>query len=180
MLNLAATMDAHVSSAWTNATMMAWEHKTDPNHFRMLLVRAQIAAQRSDHAETIRLASRAAETVPADLMYFVHYVIGVSHCALAEVSSLDFMRKRARGGFEISEFRRSFRTCPDGVAALRSLQKATELKPDFSPAWAELADFHIRAGQWPEGLLAAESLVRLVPRCAAAYETRALCFKELD
>jgi S1-C subfamily serine protease len=175
------------SSAWIrlphgefsfDTTTKSWALLAPPPPWAASLLDARDKADKGDYSEAIELAARAAETAPRDSMYFVHYLIGSYHYSLAYQSTRSELRRE--GSFAVVRARSLLRSCPDGVAALHSLQKATEQKPDFSPAWARLADFHTQAGEWPEGLIAADSLVRLVPRCAEAYRKRGSCFSRLE
>lgn len=63
--------------------------------------------------------------------------------------------------------------------ALRSLIKAAELNPAFSPTQYRLALAYGLIGEWSKSLAASNNLVSLVPRSAEAYEIRGGKFAEL-
>jgi tetratricopeptide (TPR) repeat protein len=64
--------------------------------------------------------------------------------------------------------------------AIQAFDKAIRLNPRFSPAYDSLVTGHHVSGAFPEALLAADALVKLVPRCSEAYRKRGECFDELD
>ncbi len=57
----------------------------------------------------------------------------------------------------------------DAVAPLR---RANELNPDFGPAHCLLSCTYHTMARWPESLVEAESVVRLMPRCYEGYQLR--------
>ena len=62
---------------------------------------------------------------------------------------------------------------------LRSLQKAKELNPDFAPTRFLLGYMYHIVGRYPEALVEAESLVRLMPRCYDSYSLRGEAWAQL-
>lgn len=64
--------------------------------------------------------------------------------------------------------------------SIQALKKATELNPSFSPALSGLAETNLMAWHDPEALVAAEFLVRLVPRCSQAYQIRGNVLARLE
>jgi tetratricopeptide (TPR) repeat protein len=73
-----------------------------------------------------------------------------------------------------------YRASKYAEAARNNLMKATSLEPDFAPAHERLARHHANSGNWADALLAADDLVRLMPRSGAAFALRAGCYRELD
>ena len=67
----------------------------------------------------------------------------------------------------------------DEQLAEKSFRRSIELTPKFSPAYEQLADCLLREGRFDEGLLVADSLIKLVPRCATAYKIRGGLHAEL-
>ena len=57
----------------------------------------------------------------------------------------------------------------DEQLAVECFSKAIRLKPGFSPANLSLVSDLVNEGQYAEGLVVADSLVKMVPRCAKAY-----------
>ncbi|NLE57164.1 MAG: tetratricopeptide repeat protein, partial [Planctomycetes bacterium] len=63
--------------------------------------------------------------------------------------------------------------------AIEALKKARKEKPDFAPTLLLLAQCYDHSCRYAEMLVEAELLVRLVPRCAEAYETRGDAYERL-
>ena len=63
--------------------------------------------------------------------------------------------------------------------AAAAFKKSTELNPAFAPAFYELSSSYRVLDLEPEALVAAEVLVRLVPRCANAYYERGQAYQHL-
>lgn len=109
--------------------------------------------------ELLRDASAALPSIPKEYRYLAFYLQGIAHYQLA----ID-----PRG---IPD--------PDFRQAVSSFEQVVRERPDFSPAYAWLATCRRLGGEWAEGLLAADSLVKRVPRCADAYIERGICFDKL-
>lgn len=136
---------------------------------------ATFLTQLTTMPDAIDLADAAYPAVPDEFVYLACYVAGKARVHLAagdEPSSED-----AR--LSIEERQILYRESPHAQAARAKLEEAIKRKPDFAPAHACLALHHKHSGDWPAALIAANDLVRLMPRCAEALASRAECFAEL-
>lgn len=139
------------------------------------LKRAMAAEPNASYERSIRLAEAASTSLPREFRYLSNYLVGKAqyHLALVDVSSAE------NGARVADEPHIRYRASPHAEMALDRLEEAARLKPDFPPAHACLALHHARCGNWPAALLAANEVVRLMPRCAEALAHRAECFRQL-
>ncbi len=126
--------------------------------------------------ELLRAASAALPSIPKEHEYLAVHAQGRAHFKLA----LQQRRRDIDEEFELSRgLLGEFGGNPHIRQAVASFEQVVRERPDFAPGYAWLAKCRMQGGEWAEGLLAADSLVRLVPRCADAYVKRGECFQEL-
>ena len=124
------------------------------------------------YEDAIRSLTDVGPSFPEKWSYLLSYTLGKAHGKL-------LLQRSPQGRSKAYVFRDFVRNSPDFKSATQALKRSIELNPEFSPAYDQLCFCHRVADEWPEALLAAESLVRLVPRCYDAYSTRAMCFRGL-
>ena len=120
--------------------------------------KANRQAAHMKYAEALDVLHTIAPSSCGEFEYLLHYTIGRA------ASGLSFGK-----GWNPQPNDKNFQL------AIESFRKAIALKPDFSPAYFELA-WQIRreeTGRFAEALAVADSLVKLVPRCSRAYQLRA-------
>jgi tetratricopeptide (TPR) repeat protein len=117
----------------------------------------------SQHAVTS--LRRATTAKPGNFAYLAHYALAL---ALRE------------------QIPQASHTAPEGGIAwevwapvLDALKRAKELKRDFAPTFYWLAEMYRMGLKWPEMLLEAEALVKLMPRCWQAYQLRGFAWAAL-
>jgi tetratricopeptide (TPR) repeat protein len=118
-----------------------------------------------------------ANVVPSEFgkyEYLVHYTIG--HAAGLRGAK----RTRGKPAKTVGELYELYRSNKDHQSAKKSLRKSIELNPEFSPAHYWLAVYLSCEGRFAEAFLAADSLVKRVPRCATAYKLRGGLHRDLD
>jgi S1-C subfamily serine protease len=120
--------------------------------------------------ELLRDASAALPSIPKEYRYLALYLQGIAHYHNATSKIDPRTMEKLRASFAGNHHYRQ---------AVSLFEQVVRECPDFSPAYAWLAECRVRGGEWAEGLLAADSLVKLVPRCADAYMHRGYCFEEL-
>lgn len=89
-----------------------------------------------------RNSARAKTAKPSSFAYLAHYALGLA------LPSESF------------------------APVLDALKTAKELNSDFAPTFYGLAEKYWRGNKYPEMLLEAEALVKLMPRCWQAYQLR--------
>ncbi len=123
------------------------------------------------YEEAIETLTDTIPSIPAEFRYLSHFMLAKAHFRLA--------KKQVEQGRTVEETHRNFQNNEHADSALQSLKEAARLNSQFAPTYALLADYHYRAGELAEELLAADSLVKLMPQCAEAYSKRGLCFSRL-
>lgn len=142
----------------------------DDDPVKMLLkARSQIGEEKYEDA--IHTLSRAMPQIPSEFSYLSHFVLAKAQFWLA--------KKLVERGRTVEETYRNFRNNEHADLALQSVKEGARLNSKFAPTYALLADYHYRAGEWAEGLVAADSLVKLMPQCAKAFYKRAEFFVKL-
>ena len=121
--------------------------------------------------ELLRDASAALPSIPKEYRYLAFYFQGLAHYQLAIDPRSD--------GIPAPDAYKNLSGNLHYRQAVSSFEQVVRERPDFSPAYAWLATCRRSGGEWAEGLLAADSLVKLVPRCADAYMHRGYCFEGL-
>ena len=104
----------------------------------------------NDYDSAIRLMNAALKADSTDFEYGVHFLLGKIHCMCFEL----------------------YHDKSNLEEAIDAFKKSSELKPDFSPALYQLSKCYMDYEQYPEALVSAELLARLVPRCSQAYMVR--------
>ncbi len=150
---------------------------TDRSRALLDLVRAYhfFGDGRSTADELLRAVSAALPSIPKEYKYIAVHAQGRAHYKLAQESR----ERHLKPPVDVNEYYTYFARNAHGRQAVASFEQAVRERPDFAPGYAWLARCRIAGGEWAEGLLAADSLAKLVPRCAEAYELRAHCFEEL-
>jgi S1-C subfamily serine protease/tetratricopeptide (TPR) repeat protein len=129
--------------------------------------------QQIAHCErAIALAQQADQALPKEFQYLVQYTIGEASFWLEYAT-------RSHNNSTLAQDQARYRASSLANSAYNHLVQATILKPDFSPPYHLLWLHHTDGGKWPEALLASDTLVKLMPRCAEAFESRAKCCDEL-
>jgi tetratricopeptide (TPR) repeat protein len=122
-----------------------------------------------EHA--IEVAERAKDSLPDRYKYLAQYVAGALNLDLATQSLPHRSEEEDRAAFRANGY---------ATNALQHLRQSTILQPDFAPAYVKLSDHYSFTGEWPSALTAANTLVKLMPRCAEALRVRANCNSELN
>jgi S1-C subfamily serine protease/Flp pilus assembly protein TadD len=145
--------------------------------FTSILLKAHDYIANKKHDEAIAALEGVSSSVPPEFRYLYYFLLGKAHYSLAADEVFHTEHRRSS---TVREVRAAFRDNLHGCSALASLQQAQRLKPTFEPTYELLYRYHEGAGQPEEALLAADSLVKLMPHCADAYYMRGECFSELD
>jgi len=124
-----------------------------------------------EYEKVIDAVTEVVSAIPPEFRYLAHYVLGKAHLKLAI--------KQAGKGATVEESFKNFSGQEHAERALQFLKEAARLNPKFVPNFALLAEYHLNAGEWPEGLIAADALVKLMPHCADAYSKRGEFYLQL-
>jgi S1-C subfamily serine protease len=133
----------------------------------LLLLKARRQIGKKDYDDAIHTLSVALDSVPPEVRFLGQFLLAKAHYWLAN-------KQVGLGGGRI------YQNNEHAEAALQWLKEAARLNSKFAPTFALLADYHFRAGEWPEGLVVADSLVKLMPQCAGAYLKRGRFFRVLN
>ena len=101
---------------------------------------------KKNYPSAIRSLTLATEAQPGEFEYLVHFTLGSAYSSV------------------------------ETEQAIASFKRAIALRPWFSPALSCLSDCYLRTKRFGDGLLTANSLVEVMPRCGDAYRTRAVFF----
>ena len=112
-----------------------------------LLLKGRDFSADGDRIEAISMLKRATQAEPGEYAYLAYWALA---------SAIQANVKRI-GDFE---------------AAVAPLKQAKELNPDFGPTLYSLSETYRMLEMPPELLVAAESLIRLMPRCHEGYVLR--------
>jgi tetratricopeptide (TPR) repeat protein len=135
-------------------------------------------SSREEHIARVRCAISVAQASSKDLPkrfeHFMHYTIAESYELLAIAMAMpdDWMPTK--------DFPKRLRSSEHFKYAVRHYQAAIELEPGFAPAHAALASLNDLSGNWVDGLLASDALVKLMPRYARGLYVRARCYFKLN
>ncbi|MGZ0172941.1 MAG: tetratricopeptide repeat protein [Planctomycetales bacterium] len=127
-----------------------------------VLMKGVTAYRKDDFEEAIRLLRKAEPFIDREHRHLWHYAIGMSH--------IQFVL--ADGKFRVGE--------PHVQAGLEALTDAVTLVPDFGPAYSYLSFCYGLLQNDSMTLIASDSFVRTMPRCAAAYQSRGQAFQSLN
>lgn len=108
---------------------------------------------------------------PPEFSYLYYFLLAKAHFRLVE--------KMTKGSKTAQEMQALVRNSEHGRLTIVSLKQAQRLNPTFAPTMESLWTYHQVAEQWDEALLAADSLVKLMPEYARGYTDRAICFSSL-
>jgi len=122
-----------------------------------LLARGQREYANSRYDQAVRTLRLAQEKLPEDLRYLAYYELG------------ETLRMKAYTGAGDTAVER----------AVRAFEKASELNPDYAPAWERLSELHLENDRYPEALVAGEFLVKLVPYSHQSYLARGRAYAGL-
>jgi tetratricopeptide (TPR) repeat protein len=124
------------------------------------------------YEQASKLAQQVLDSLPEEHKYLAHYVMGKASVLLAWHDQRDAKTVKER------ELR--YRTSHYASVAMQHLSEAAKLKADFAPTFQWLCRHHKSAREWPQALLASDTLVRLMPRSAEALHLRGDCYHELN
>ncbi len=119
-----------------------------------LLLKGRELYLAKEYDKAIRMLKRATEASAGEYAYLTHYA-------------------QAQAILKVSE------RVIDFEDAVQPLRRAKELNPDFGPSFYRLSCVYRTLHLYPEMLVAAESLVRLMPRCYDGYQLRGEAWAEL-
>lgn len=123
-----------------------------------LLLRGRELYFDKEYDEAIVMLRRATKAEPGEYAYLTNY-------ALAQAIHLNVFAASKR--------------VIDLEDAVELLKRAKELNPEFGPTFHMLSETYHTLGKYPEVLIEAESLVRLMPRCYVGYQLRGEAWAEL-
>jgi len=125
----------------------------------------------------IALAKSAEPSLPYEFKYLAHYIAGRSHVG---IWTREAIAKWEKSREPLEGFMARHGDSPHAQSAIHHFEYLTTLKPDFAPGWEQLANCYSNLERKTDALLAADTLVRLMPRCAIAHFTRAKCHRSLQ
>ncbi len=166
------TFDTKLGLAWTNRKFKGegvWSG-SDPES---LLWKARRQISEDKVYDAIQTLSSEKASIPHEYKYLYHFLLGDCYYTLA-ARTIDRL-----GPTTSKSYHDALRSNAHNKSAIEALKQAVQLNSSFAPAYALLTECHWCAGEWAEGLLAAESLVKLMPQCAEAYRKRGRCLSGL-
>lgn len=126
-----------------------------------LLLKGMKPYHSKQFAEAISMLRRATKADSGEYAYLAHYFL-----------SRAISNNNRPPGSEHSDVRSSPRYLRVLETVVEPLKRAKRLNPDFGPTFYRLSYVYLMTGKYPEALVEAETLVRLMPRCYDGYHLR--------
>lgn len=146
---------------------------------RSLLTKGYLQYLDKDYPAARETLKQAVDAPMADgetpnLTYLSYFTLGRVHCEV----EFEYAKKHVRFSDDRGFTEFTEKSVFDNTVA--ALKQARQTNPDFAPAYYRLAYCYRDTKQYPQALVEAEFLVRLVPRCYLAYVLRAGIRSNLD
>ena len=122
------------------------------------------------YGRALRSSARKVGEMP-EWEYLLEFTLGL--CAASQAS--ENLKAATTSTTTQERHQADLRNDKDEQLSVECYSKAIRLKPGFSPAYASLVAGLSNEGRYAEGLVVANSLVKIVARCATAYTMRAEC-----
>jgi S1-C subfamily serine protease/tetratricopeptide (TPR) repeat protein len=122
-----------------------------------------------------------ANIVPSEFGKYEYLVFYTFGCAVASRGQKQIVRLETQAQIKtVKESYEHYRNNKDHLLAMKYFLKSIELNPQFSPAYKHLAECLSDEASFAEAFEVADSLVKMVPRCATAYKLRGGIYSDLD